>query len=311
MALKIGLHAGQQDITMDELRRVWRFADQNGFDFISCWDHFYEAPPIDGTHPEFEAVAIMGAMAAETENVRIGCHVFCMTYRNPALLANAMMTVDHISGGRLEVGVGAGWHVQEHEAYGYEFSPVKKRMDRLEEGIQVLRKMFTEERANFDGEHYQLRDAMLYPRPMQTPIPIVVGGRGEKRTLRLAARYAQGWNVPYIDLELYEHLQGVLDHWCEVEGTDPEGIERSINLHMHMGANEADAKRIAEERGAALAQGGRAAATGNVSGTPQQTIEILKTYEEAGADRISIALRPPIEWDALQAFAEEVIPALK
>ena len=100
MAVKIGIHGGQQDIEMDELRRMWRFADSNGFDFISLWDHFYEAPPIDGDSPVFEAIAGMAALAAETENARIGCHVLCVTYRNPGLLANSIMTIDHISHGR-------------------------------------------------------------------------------------------------------------------------------------------------------------------------------------------------------------------
>ena len=109
MAVKIGIHGGQQDIEMDELRRMWRFADSNGFDFISLWDHFYEAPPIDGDSPVFEAIAGMAALAAETENARIGCHVLCVTYRNPGLLANSIMTIDHISHGRVEVGLGAGW----------------------------------------------------------------------------------------------------------------------------------------------------------------------------------------------------------
>ncbi len=310
MAMKIGVHTGQQDIEMDELRRLWRFVDSNGFDFVSIWDHFYEAPPIDGTSPEFEAVACMAAIAVETENVRIGCHVFCMGYRNPALLANSLMTIDHLSNGRVEAGIGAGWHVAEHEAYGFRFPPVKERMDRLEEGLQALRLLTTEERSNFDGEYYQLKDALLYPRPVQERMPIVIGGRGERRTLRIAARYADGWNVPYINVEEYERLNGVLDHWCEVEDRDPTTIERSINLHMQMGVNETDADRIASDRGQALESGGRAAATGALRGGPQQAIETLKIYEEAGASRVSIAIRPPVEWDALQAFAEEVIPAV-
>ncbi|MEX2228480.1 MAG: TIGR03560 family F420-dependent LLM class oxidoreductase [Dehalococcoidia bacterium] len=305
MAVKLGVHTGQQDIAMDELREIWRFVDTHGWDFISVWDHFYEAPPIDGTHPCFEAVAAMAVLAAETEHVRIGCHVFCMNYRNPALLAKSIMTLDHISHGRIELGVGAGWHVQEHAAYGYQFDPPKERLDRLEEGVQVLRSLFTEERTTFDGRYYHLADAMVMPAPVQARLPIVVGGRGEKRTLRIAARYADGWNVPYINVEEFERLNGVLDMWCEREDRDPATIERSVNLHMHMGANDADAARITEARG------GARAAAGAVSGTAQRAIETIKAYEEAGASRVSIAIRPPVEWDALRAFAEEVIPALR
>ncbi len=311
MALKIGVHTGQQDVEMDELRRLWRFIDQNGFDFISIWDHFYEAPPIDGTHSAFEAVAAMSVLAAETEHVRIGCHVFCMQYRNPSLLANSMMTLDHVSHGRIEVGIGAGWHVPEHRAYGYPFRPTKERMDQLEESAQILRLLFSEEAPSFEGQFYSIEEAHLEPRPVQTPIPIVVGGRGEKRTLRIAARWADGWNVPYINLEEFARLNGVLDMWCDREDRDPDEIERSINLHMHMGANAADAERIAKRAGDALAAGGRMPTTGALAGTPQQAIETLKAHEQAGASRVSIAIRPPIEWDAMQAFVEEVLPAVQ
>ena len=132
MSFKIGIHGAQQDIEIDDLRRLWKFADQGGFDFISVWDHFYEAPPIDGNSPVFEAIALMSALASETENVRIGCHVLCMTYRNPGLLANSLMTIDHLSKGRLEVGLGAGWQIPEHKAYGFSFDSPAQRSDRLE-----------------------------------------------------------------------------------------------------------------------------------------------------------------------------------
>lgn len=309
MALKIGMHTGQQDIEMDELRRLWRFADENGFDFLSIWDHLYEA---GGQDPEkspcFEAVACMAAMAAETKNVQLGCHVFCMNYRNPGLLANSMVTIDHITGGRLEVGLGSGWHVREHEAYGFGFPPTKERMDRLEEGIQVVRMLFQQERSDFSGEYYTLDDATLYPRPVQARIPIVVGGRGEKRTLRTAAKYADGWNVPYINSEEFLRLNGVLDEWCEKEDRDPATIDRSVNLHMEMGATQAAADRISAERAARSIRG---AGGGGLTGPPKQAIETMKHYEGIGAGRISIAIRPPVEWESLQAFVDEVMPALK
>jgi len=237
--------------------------------------------------------------------VRLGCHVFCMNYRNPGLLAKSLLTIDHASHGRLEVGLGAGWHVQEHEAYGFTFPSVKERLDRLEEGVQVIRSLFTEERSNYEGKYYSLNDATLYPRPVQERIPLVIGGRGEKRTLKLAAQYADGWNVPYINLEEYERLNGVLDEWCERVDRDPATMERSVNLHMLMGVDEADAARIQSERSGLFGGGG------GLSGSPQQAIETLKRYQEAGAARVSIAIRPPVEWDALQAFVEEVMPAMR
>lgn len=302
MALRLGVHAGQQDIAMDELRELWRYIDGAGFDWISVWDHFYEAPPIDGNSPAFEAIAAMAALSVETTNVRVGCLVFCMGYRNPGLLANALTTIDHLSHGRLSVGVGAGWHEPEHEAYGFDFDPIGVRMSRLEEGVQALRLLLTEERSNFDGRFYRLSDARLYPRPVQPRVPIIVGGRGEKRTLRIAARHADGWNVPYVGSEEFVRLSGVLDMWCEKEQRDPATIERTVNLHFHMGATRADADRIANEK---------RGWPGAITGTARQAIEQIAPYAEAGAAGVNIAIRPPVDRDALRAFAEEVIPAFR
>lgn len=302
MSLKLGIHTGQQNISMDELRRLWRFADANGFDFISIWDHFYDAPHVDLNAPVFEAIACLATIAAETQRARIGCHVFCATYRNPALLAKSIVTIDHISHGRVELGIGAGWHEPEHRAFGYPFGSPKERSDRLEEAVQVLRLLLTQEVSSFAGTYYQLNEAHFFPRPVQPRLPIVVGGRGEQRTLRTAARYADGWNVPYISVEEFQRLNGVLDAHCERIGRDPAELERSINLHMRMGVNAEHAARIQRERGPAQ---------GALAGTPQQAIETLKAYEAAGAARVSIAIRPPVEWDALQAFVEEVMPAVR
>ena len=302
MGLRVGLHTGQQNIEMDELRRLWRYADDHGFDFISVWDHFYENPIIDGNQPEFEAIAAMATLAAETRNARIGCHVFCTTYRNPGLLANSIMTIDHVSSGRVELGIGAGWFAEEHTAYGYPFDSPKVRSDRLDEGVQVLRLLLTQEVSSFSGAHYQLRDAKLYPRPVQERMPIVVGGRGERRTLPTAARRADGWNIAYITAGEFKRLNGVLDVLCEKEGRDPAELDRSINLHMRMGTSAGHGAQIERERGSI---------SGAVAGTPQQAVETIRTYEEAGADRVSIAIRAPVEWDALQAFVEEVLPAIR
>ena len=302
MSIEIGIHGGQQDVSIDELRRMWKFADRSGFDFISLWDHFYEAPPVDGNAPVFEAIAAMATLASDTVNAKIGCHVLCVTYRNPGLLANSIMTIDHVSHGRVEVGLGAGWQIPEHLAYGFPFDSPKERSDRLEEGIEVLRMLFSQNVSNFDGNYYQLRDAKLNPRPVQERIPIVVGGRGKRRTLPTAARLADGWNVPYVTVEEFTRLNVFLDEICQIENRDPANLHRSVNLHMRMGTSAKHAVQIQSERGLA---------EGVVGGTCQEAIETIKAYEQAGADRVSIAIRPPIEWESLQAFAEEVIPAIK
>ena len=310
--MKFGLHIGQQNIGVDELRRLWRWADTAGFDWVDVWDHFYEAPPVDGEGSCFEATTCMAAIACETQNVRIGVLVLGMNYRHPAILANALCTIDQLSGGRLEIGLGAGWHEPEYRAYGIPFRPIKERLDMLEEGVQVVRKLTTEPRANFAGKYFQLENAACNPKPIQVRPRIWVGGNGEKRTLRIAARHADGWNTPYTSADEFKRLSGVLDAWCGKEGRDPATIERNENLSFHMAASPAHvakAEQHFKDTWGPAADAFRS--RGVVVGLPSQAIDLVGRYADAGAARVNIAIRPPVDWDALEAWSKDVIPAFQ
>jgi alkanesulfonate monooxygenase SsuD/methylene tetrahydromethanopterin reductase-like flavin-dependent oxidoreductase (luciferase family) len=231
-----------------------------------------------------------------------------MLYRNPALLAKSLTTIDHLSDGRLEIGLGAGWHEQEFAAYGYEFPPIKQRLDMLEEGTRALRALLTRPRTEFQGSFYHLNNAALYPKPVQAHVPLWIGGRGERRTLRIAARHADGWNVPYIGPEEFAHKCAVLDEWCEQEQRDPKSIERSVNLAFNM-ASSAKAAAAATER--ARRQWGAQAEermAGVLTGGPEAAAEKIARYAAAGASRLNIAIRPPVDWEALEAYVTEVAP---
>jgi F420-dependent oxidoreductase-like protein len=311
MALDLGVHVGQQNMTAEEMRALWRRCDDAGLDWISAWDHLYEAPPEGGTVPHFEAIATLGALAAETSRARIGCLVFYVGYRNPALLAKAATTLDHLSGGRFVLGLGAGWHEWEAAAYGYDFPPLRTRLDMLEEAVPLIKSMLTQERTTFDGQHFRTADASCLPRPVQDPLPVWVGGVGEKRTLRIAARWADGWNAAYITPDEYSRLNRVLDDWCAVEGTDADRIERTINLTFNLGVDEAavtaQRKRMADQWGALAER----IAGGSLLCTPDQATERVLAYADAGADGVNVALRAPWDAEALDAFLEDVVPAVR
>ena len=308
MPLSLGVHVGQQNLPMDDLRQLWRKLDQGGVDWISAWDHFYEAPPKNGTEPHFEALATLGALAAETRQARIGCLVFYVGYRNPSLLAKAATTLDHITGGRFELGLGAGWHIWEATAYGYAFPDIGTRLDMLDEAIQVVRGMLTSERTNFNGKHFQVVDASCLPPPVQPRLPIWIGGLGEKRTLKIVADHADGWNAAYLSAEEFARLNGVLNQWCEEENRDPATIRRSVNLTFNLGVDEEDVdqqrKQIAADWGALADR----ISGGSLLCTPDQAVERLAQYKAAGAQEINVALRAPWHSDALDAYLEEVMP---
>lgn len=311
MAISLGVHIGQQNMAMPELRSLWRKLDTSGVDWISAWDHFYESPPSDGTQPHFEALATLGALAAETERARIGCLVFCVGYRNPALLAKAATTLDHITGGRFELGIGAGWHIQEAASYGYPFPDIGTRLDMLDEAAEILQRMLSQDRTSFSGRHFQVDNASCLPKPVQARLPIWIGGLGERRTLEIAARRADGWNAAYVSPEEYSRLNSVLDHWCEIDQRDPKEIRRGANIAFGLAMDDAGVKaereRIEDEWGADAQR----IIAGSMLGTPNQAADHLMKYVEAGANEINIALRAPWNAEALEAYLTEVIPQIR
>ncbi len=302
--MQLGVHIGQQNLSMDELRDVWRRADAAGADWISVWDHLYEAPPAGGTIDHFEAVACLGALAAETTNARLGCLVFYVGYRNPGLLAKAAVTIDHISGGRFELGIGAGWHEWEAAAYGYDFPPVGRRLDMLDEAAGLLTSYFTNDRTTHEGEYFRASDASMLPGPVRGHMPVWIGGVGEKRTLRMAAQYADGWNAAYVSPAEYRRLNGVLDAHATQLDRNPSTIERSINLMFDLGKDEAE---LETQWGAMWGR----VREGSLHGSVEQASERIAEYRDAGADLVNVALRAPVDHDLLDAYLSEIAPALR
>jgi F420-dependent oxidoreductase-like protein len=236
-SLRFGLKLSQ-NASIDQLRDVWRLADDSGFD--SCWvmDHFATLGARDDG-PIFETWTMLAAMAELTTRTRIGCTVVGNTYRHPGVLAKMAVTVDHLSGGRLDFGIGAGWAENEHTMLGLEFGTRGDRADRLEESLHVIRSLWTQPRTTFHGEHYRLEDAVAEPKPLQRPHPpIWVGGSGPRRTLRIAAEHADVWNAAGGPPEDVAASSAILDEHCAAVGRDPAEIRRSVQFAV--GADTVD-----------------------------------------------------------------------
>ena len=308
MGLKFGIHSGPQNCSYADLRRLWRTADSSGFHQVSIWDHFYDDPSPDGGGPCFEAISTLTALASETSNLRVAALALCVGYRHPAILAKAAATIDQISGGRFELGLGAGWVEREYRAYGIPFPPPSVRLDMLEEAVQIIRSMLRNRVTDFQGRHFQVENAFCEPKPVQANPRIWVCGGGERRTLAIAARYGDGWNVPYISPKVFRHKSEVLERWCDEEGRDGLEIARTVNVGFHMGLTVIDAKNKLERFVAAYGERATQQEGGMLFGTPQQVVERVGAYEAAGAQGLNIVMRAPFDWEALQGFTEEVIP---
>jgi F420-dependent oxidoreductase-like protein len=227
--------------TWEEIRDAWLAADELPlFESAWNWDHFY---PLSGdmAGPNYEAWTMLAAMAQATRRIRLGCQVTGMIYRHPAVLANMAATVDIISGGRLELGVGAGWNQMECDAYGIELPPLKERFDRFDEGVEAMLALLTEPVANFSGTYFQLTEARCEPKPVQLPHPpVTIGGSGPKRTLRAAARWAQQWNMLVRgDISEWVRAKEILAGHCAAIGRDVNEITCSVNVRLDDGVDAA------------------------------------------------------------------------
>jgi F420-dependent oxidoreductase-like protein len=218
-------------------------AEEAGFDSLFVMDHFYQLGGIGlPSDNMLEAYTLLSAVAARTSRIQLGALVTGVTYRHPAVLAKTVTTLDVVSRGRAILGIGAGWFEREHEAYGIRFPPAGERLDRLEEVLEICRAMFTQEQATFIGAHYRVRRAMNYPRPIRPDgIPVLVGGGGEKRTLRLVARYADACNL-FGPPEVVRHKLDVLARHCKDVGRDPAEITKTRLGSLALGATRRDAE---------------------------------------------------------------------
>ena len=252
-------------------------AESAGFSLVTVMDHFYQIQGVGPeTDPMLEAYSTLAALSQRTTTVRLGALVTGVTYRNPALLAKTITTLDVLSKGRAVLGLGAAWNEDEHIGYGFPFPPIGERMDRLDEALTICRAMFREDRPTFEGRHYRIDRALNVPRPIQPGGPkIIVGGGGEQRTLRIAAKHADMTHWFPLGFDTLRHKNEVLVRHCEEFGRDPATIERTMATPVLLAANDQEAKatleRLPAERRPYIK-----------IGTPDQAADVLRPYIDAG-----------------------------
>ena len=287
----------------DDLLDVARHAEATGWDGVWVADHFMPNDA-DVSGPVNECWTLLAALAAAVPRVRLGSLVAGNTYRHPAVLAKVAATVDHVSGGRVVLGLGAGWQENEHAAYGIPFLTIRERLERLEEACEIVKGLLTQARTSFEGCHYTLRDAPLEPKPVQDPLPLLVGGGGEKVTMRIAARWADEWNV-WGTPDVLRHKNAVLDRHCEDLGRDPGKIRRSAQALLFMSDDESWLGPVRDS------DVGRAA----MVGTPSEVREQVADFAAAGVDELIVPDftlgKPSRRQETLDRFITEVAPVAR
>jgi F420-dependent oxidoreductase-like protein len=296
----------------EAMSQVAKTAERLGFDSIWLFDHFhtYHRPVLETT---FECWTSTAALARDTSRIRVGQMVTCNGYRNPALLAKMASTVDVLSHGRLDFGIGAGWYQHEFDAYGYTFPPVAERLRMLEESLQVIRAMWTEPYASFAGEHYRIAGAINEPKGVQQPHPpIWVGGSGERVTLRLAAQYGDATNFGghLDDLDWYRHKFGVIRGHCNAIGRDADELIRSSDVETTLVRPGDDPELLTRRyrRDQTLAEYRSHA----IVGGPQEIIDAYGRLIDAGVNYIIVSDLPGLaRLEVLEALAADVLPAFR
>jgi len=279
--LSFGVKTAPQHTTYEEMLAVWRAADaEPAFEHAWLFDHF---APIQGSldGPCLEGWTTLAALATQTERLRLGLMVVGNTYRHPAVLAKTAATVDVISGGRLDLGLGAGWNVYEHESMGIPLYPPGERLARFREAIELIKLLYTQPTTDYEGRYYQLKEARCEPKPVQRPWPpLVIGGSGEKVTLRIAAQHADVWNFAGGPVEEFGRKVGILHEHCAAVGRDPTEITLSVQLRIEYG---------------------------DLPGA----VRTLRQFVEAGATHLVLYLPPPFPEGIVGRLAEEVVAEVR
>jgi F420-dependent oxidoreductase-like protein len=309
--VRFGIQTTPQDFTYDQLVTVWKDADALGFDSAWVFDHLIPILGADTDGPCLEGWTLLSALAAETEKIRIGVLVTGNTYRNPALLAKMATTVDHISKGRLYLGIGAAWFELEHEAYGFPFHTAKSRAERLDEALQVIKKLWTEDHPSFQGRFYTLKDAPFAPKPVQRPHPpIVIGGQGEQWIMPLVGRYADGWNAPIgLTPEDITRRMAIVRDACAKAGRPSCDIEVSAFLVLYSITDVPLAGPVSGLAARFIA--GDRVQRSLLAGSPERIRQKIQGYVDAGVTHIIMNVQPPYDPALLRRFASEVMPTFR
>ena len=285
-------------------------AEAHGFDSLWVMDHLYQIEMVGPKEdPMLEAYTLLAALAARTKRAGLGTMVTGVTYRNPALLAKIVTTLDVISSGRAILGIGAAWNEDEHAGFGFDFPPVKERMDRLEEALQILRAMFTETAPTFEGRYYRIRSVLNNPKPIRGRIPILIGGSGEKRTLRLVAQYGDACNV-FGDPDTVGHKIDVLERHCADVGRDPAEITKTGVQSVIVRPTSAEAEKALEAYAAARGTLPDRVRQFLTVGDPAAVAERVAAYRAVGLDGLVVNLPEVADLDAVALAGETLRPAL-
>jgi F420-dependent oxidoreductase-like protein len=308
--IRFGIQTGQQGIEWTQMLDLWRQGDAWGYDSLWNFDHFFPifVPP-DG--PCFEGWTTLSALAQATTRARIGHLVNGNTYRNPCILAKMAATLDHISGGRLNLGIGAGWFELEHRSFGIDFKTVRQRLEALDEACQIIRGMFTQPKTTLNGKHYQVSEAMCLPQPVQQPHPpIMIGGTGEKVLLKIVAKHADMWNAGGSAERMAALIETIKRHGDAV-GRDTDEIEKTVMLPLCY-TKDAGRQEFVCNLMAGLRQTSPAEARREVMiGDKQECLDTIERYARAGVTHFIFMLFAPFFADEIRAFAEEVVPAAR
>lgn len=302
----------QEGIGWPEWQRIVRATEDLGFESLWRSDHFFSFGA-DRTKPCIETFTSLTYAATATTRIKFGTLVASMTFRPPAMVARMAAGIDSLSGGRLILGIGGGWNQAEHDAFGIELPEPKRRLDMLEEGAIVIKSLVGHDDASFDGKYYQLQNAYVNPKPAQTPLPILIGGSGEKRLLQIVARHANEWNMPVQPVEVYRQKVAALEAHCEKEKRDPATIERSLMVAYITGATEAE---VAQRRDRAIANASprlkERLDAGEplpwLVGTPAQLVEQVQAWEAEGVSRLQLQHLAEPNYEQLEMVAKEVLP---
>ena len=309
--IRFGIQTGQQNVGWNEVAELWSHADQWGYDSLWVFDHFYPIFVPDPTGPCMEGWTLLAALSQHTRRARIGALVNGNTYRNPCVVAKMAATLDIVSGGRLNLGLGAGWFELEHRSFGIDFKTIPGRLQALDESIRIIRGMFTQDKTSLDGRHYKVVDAVCNPKPLTKPHPpIMIGGQGERTLLSIVARHANIWNSTG-DAERMGHLVGAINRHCDLVGRDPDEIEKTVMIALCYRAS-AERERATMEAVAAIS-GKRPEETREqiLIGDKQECLDTIERYTKAGITHFILLARAPYNLEEFQRFAEEVIPAFR